>query len=235
MKRNRHGFTLMEMLVVITIIGVLAALLLNVVHGVRKRALLTTCRNNLVTFSQDIDLYKIDWDRHYPSYLSNLTSKFSHLTTQQRKAMPTPDQYICPSDWSKGKDGGVPDTVEGTGTSFMSSQQFKETDDTASNTAYESYRNTIVKECSYLYEFCAAKCSLGDALSGETWCDYKLRQMKQGYQDKYAGGHVPIVRCFWHIRQMSGGTGYYKEKRVVNIGVGDRAVFMSTAKWEEDL
>ena len=228
MKRNRHGFTLMEMLVVITIIGVLAALLLNVVHGVRKRALLTTCKGNLVTFSQDIDLYKVNWDRDFPFYLSNLTSKLV-------EELGTPENYVCPSDWSDGKHGGVPDKVKSGGASFMTSQQFKETDDTESNTTYKKYRNTIVKECSYLYEFCIAPCSLGDALPNETWLKYKQRQMKEGYNDKYTGGHVPIVRCFWHITQMRDGSGYLKEKRVLNIGVGERAVFSSTSKWEEDL
>ncbi len=45
--RHRHGFTLVELLVVMTIIGVLMALLLPAVNMIRESARQTTCMNNL--------------------------------------------------------------------------------------------------------------------------------------------------------------------------------------------
>ncbi len=235
MKRNSHGFTLIELLIVIGIISILAAMLLGAVSVARSKARMVCCKAYLKNFSLAIDAYKIGWDLEYPSFLSNLFPSHYDLS----------EAYVCPTDWTEGADGGVPNTVKKTNIDFMPDNppteyyQYAETDDTESNDLtnsaskpYQDYRNQEITRCSYLYEFCIADCSWAP---GYTWVSYKLEQMKEGANGKYAGGHVPIVRCFWHAGQKDDGTGYHEGARILNIGAGERGVYLSRPKWEDDL
>lgn len=54
---HRKGFTLVELLVVITIIVTLMAILVPVVGGVQKNAIKTRAKNSLTTLVTSVDLY----------------------------------------------------------------------------------------------------------------------------------------------------------------------------------
>jgi prepilin-type N-terminal cleavage/methylation domain-containing protein len=77
MTRNdrRRGFTLVEMLVVISIIVVLVAILFPVIAGARHKARMTRCRTNLSNLTQAMQDYKRQWHRYPPRPAYNETEQ----------------------------------------------------------------------------------------------------------------------------------------------------------------
>lgn len=67
--RGRAGFTLIEMMTVIAIIMILAAILLPVMSRVQEQSRRTECMSNLHQIAVAIKLYKLD-ERGYPKDLS---------------------------------------------------------------------------------------------------------------------------------------------------------------------
>src|SRR5688572_10885666 len=73
MKKTRRtgGFTLVEMMVVIVIIGILAAVLITQISGRADRAKVEATKAMIAQVSQALDMFKLDQNR-YPARLDDL-------------------------------------------------------------------------------------------------------------------------------------------------------------------
>jgi prepilin-type N-terminal cleavage/methylation domain-containing protein len=66
MKRRKKGFTLIELMIVIAIIAILAAVLVPNFMRAREASRLTACKSNLKNISTAAETYSNDYDGLYP-------------------------------------------------------------------------------------------------------------------------------------------------------------------------
>ncbi len=81
LQMTQRGFTLIELMVVIVIIGVLATLVAPRVLGRADEARVTKARTDIATLSQALKMYKLDNNR-YPTTEQGLLSLTTKPTTE---------------------------------------------------------------------------------------------------------------------------------------------------------
>ncbi|MEJ6021069.1 type II secretion system major pseudopilin GspG [Ramlibacter sp. PS4R-6] len=102
LRRAAHaGFTLIEMMVVVVIIGVLAALIVPNVLDKLDDAKVTAARTDINTISQALKFYKID-NQRYPSTQQGLQALTAKPTTEPVPANWKPYLEKLPNDpWGR--------------------------------------------------------------------------------------------------------------------------------------
>ncbi|MBN8247234.1 MAG: prepilin-type N-terminal cleavage/methylation domain-containing protein [Verrucomicrobia bacterium] len=96
------AFTLVELLVVLAIVGLLAALLLPAAGRASERARSTACRSNLGQIGVALRLYLDDHQQHFPVMVNRTrdTNRFATNAVEivMRPHLGNPRALRCPSD-----------------------------------------------------------------------------------------------------------------------------------------
>lgn len=101
---GRRGFSLVELLTVIAIIGVLAAILIPVVGSMREKARASQCAANLRTWGNATGLYVADNNGHLPASVFG-TTKIDNVESMATDAYSGLIRYVMPPNHSTQKWG----------------------------------------------------------------------------------------------------------------------------------
>ena len=92
-KKQPQGFSLIEVLVVVVIMGMLIGLIGPNVLGQVDRARVTTAKSDIASLSQALDMYKLD-NHFYPTTDQGLEALVSRLQSSPEPRNWNPEGYI---------------------------------------------------------------------------------------------------------------------------------------------
>ena len=88
--RNQKGFTLIELMVVIVIIGILVAIALPNFIGAQDRAKLANVKSNMHTFQTIVETYAVDWGGTYPQNIGEASNQATQAANPYWKSLSNP-------------------------------------------------------------------------------------------------------------------------------------------------
>lgn len=100
-KAGRYGFTLVEILVVVAILGILTAILFPVFATAREKSRASACISNYHQVGLAIHMYSDDFDGYTPPD----GGSFSGLIADCRPYLHTDAVFSCPDDFDRVKEG----------------------------------------------------------------------------------------------------------------------------------
>ena len=102
---SRHGFTLIEMLIVISIIVILAGLAFPAVNGAIDSARKAQAKSTVAQIAAAVSAYETEYGK-LPSWGSSVDLAFVHiLSAEDDDANPRKIVFLEASAWKKGKGG----------------------------------------------------------------------------------------------------------------------------------
>ncbi len=195
----RGGFTLLELLVVILIIGLLGSALVVSVQSGYKQARQANCKSNLRQFGVALTIYRGEHENRTPDWLSTLYPDY----------VDDRGMYVCRADKLGGRDTPRPDELVTLirGSNDTDTPRFWDNEKNS-----DASRNDAIQCCSYLYEFSNARTTWRVPNHSGTgdyrMRDYKMDQMTYGDDSNtingeimpYSASRIPIIRCYHHWR-----------------------------------
>jgi prepilin-type N-terminal cleavage/methylation domain-containing protein len=249
MTGSRQAFTLIELLIVISVIATLAGLLLPAVGLVRKQARDVQCMNNLRQLAIGLGVWRHEHEDNFPRRLMDLNSPDYEIGAKL---------FVCPHDLSKGYDPNMGRPPP-------------------SNSKWGDISNLQEPGSSYDFEFTNRPGSLTSDQFGwffkagtngyshtpnSTWQDAKLDQQKLGnlksgfsfatgddaqnagtsvWGAQFPESSMPVVRCYWHYDWKTKGlinvlttSQAAAIKKVLNVSLGFNVIWTSPY-WEHDI
>jgi type IV pilus assembly protein PilA len=104
-KNNKKGFTLVELMVVVAIIGILVAIAVPIYNASQDRAKANACKANLRTINGAISMYTANNDGALPADIAALKSG-GYLQTEP-KCPSDNDAYTIEGNMAKCPNGGT--------------------------------------------------------------------------------------------------------------------------------